>query len=140
MTADAKYQLLDQWAASIIEVNKAKVAIEKEQELRKQVAALFFPEPKEGANTLDLAQKWKLKLTYKIDRKIDEAALAAVKEQLTEQGISIDTLLTYKPALATTAYKSLLAVNPLAVKIFDQALVIKPASPTLELVPPKEAK
>lgn len=137
---DLKYAVLDEWAAAAAEAAKAKLIIEKEQELRKQVATLFFTEPKEGVNATDLAQGWKLKLAYKIDRKVDEAAIAAVKEQLTEMGISIDTLLTYKPFLATAAYKSLVTVNPLAGKIFDQALIIKPASPTLELVPPKEAK
>jgi hypothetical protein len=138
--SDLKYGLLDEWAAAVAAAAAAKLVIEKEQELRKQVASLFFTEPKEGVNTIDLAQKWKLKLTYKVDRKVDEASIAAVKEQLTEMGISIDTLLQYKPSLATSAYKSLVDVNPLAGKIFDQALIIKPASPTLELVPPKEAK
>jgi hypothetical protein len=135
---DVKYEVLEQWEKAAAAAAAAKLVIEKEQELRKQVASLFFTEPKEGVNGLDLEKGWELKLTYKVDRKIDEASLSAVKEQLTEMGISIDTLLQYKPSLAASAYKSLVAVNPLAGKIFDQALIIKPASPTLELVPPKE--
>jgi hypothetical protein len=86
---------------------------------------------------MDLDQGWTLKLTHKIDRKVDEAALPAVQEQLRLLEINPDPLVKMKPDLDTKAYKALKLVNPDAAKVFEQALIIKPASPTLELVAPK---
>ena len=131
-------QLLALWNAATGDAAAAKAVIEKEQSLRKQVTSSFFPGPKEGTNTVELEAGWKLKLTYKLDRKLDEASLPAIKEQLREMNINPDTLVEMKPFLNTKGYKTLHTITPEAGKIFDQALVIKPASPTLELIPPKE--
>lgn len=131
---DAK---LAEWHAALVAAAAAKPLVEAEQALRKEVAKLFFPDPTEGTNSTDLAQGWKLKLTHKIDRKVDEAALAAVKEELRKLDINPDPLVRFKPELDTKAYKALKLVNEDATKIFDQALVIKESSPTLELVAPK---
>lgn len=75
----------------------------------RQVFAAFYPAPKEGTNTLDLAEGWKLKGVYKLDRKIDEAALPAVTEQLREMGVNADTLVKWSPDLKTATYKELTA-------------------------------
>ena len=133
-----KYALLQLWQEARDAVAMtAKPMIEREQELRKEVAALFFDAPEEGTNTLDLAQGWKLKLGYKLDRKLDEAALPAVCEQLRAVGFNPDTLLRYKPELEIKSYRALDASTK---AVFDAALTTKPASPTLELVAPKEKK
>jgi len=137
ITFEQRHNKLLEWSLAMQAIEEAKAAIAKEQALRKEVADLFFFTPTEGVNTFELEQGYKLKLTYKIDRKIDEAALDAVRKQLAEDKINIDTLLSYKPSLDTKAYKGLMQVNPEAAKVFDQALTIKPASPTLELVAPK---
>jgi hypothetical protein len=131
---------LAEWYKAVNLANDAKSVIENEQALRKEVAALFFPTPDEGANTYELTQGYKLKLTHKIDRKLDEAALDAVKLQLREMNVNPDALVEMKPSLVLKAYKGLAQVNPEAIKVFDQALTIKPASPTLEVVAPKEKK
>lgn len=137
MEYDERMALLRDWNTAVAQVATCKPLIAQEQELRKAVMAEFFPTPKEGVNNLDMGQGWTLKGTYKIDRKVDEAALPAVKEQLRELGINADTLVKYKPELATTSYK---ALPEQARLIFDTALTIKPGSPTLELIPPKEKK
>lgn len=129
---------LEQWHHSLQKAIEAKSVIEYEQELRKEVAALFFLEPKEGVNNFDLDAGYKLKLTHKIDRKLDEAALDAVKAKLREEfQVNPDALVVMKPSLDTKAYKGLCLTNPDAAKVFDTALTIKPASPTLEIVAPK---
>lgn len=128
---------LQEWTAVLQEVAGAKLVIEKEQALRKEVAKLFFVEPAEGTNTEDLEGGWKLKLTHKIDRKVDEASLFAVKEELRKLNINPDALVRFKPELDTKAYKALKLVNEDAAKVFEQALLIKEASPALELVAPK---
>lgn len=128
---------LQEWNEALVAATEAKKAIEKEQALRKEIMALFFPTPEEGTNKVDLGSGWTLKATHKIDRKIDEAALPAVFQQLREMGVNPDPLVRAVPSLETKAYKSLAQINPDASRVFDQALTIKPGSPTLELIPPK---
>lgn len=128
---------LQEWNEALTAATEAKKAIEKEQALRKEVMALFFPSPEEGTNKLDIGAGWTLKATHKIDRKIDEAALPAVFQQLREMGVNPDPLVRSVPALETNAYKSLVQINPEASRVFEQALTIKPGSPTVELIPPK---
>jgi hypothetical protein len=132
-----KFILLADWQVSVTEALTAKLAIEKEQVLRKKVMEAYFPTPKEGVNSFPLANGYELKATHKLDRKIDIAALPAVFEQLRGMGINPDPLIEMKPSLATTPYRSLLEINPAAGLVFDQALTIKPASPTIELKAPK---
>jgi len=52
-------------------------------------------------------------------------------------GVNPDPLLEYKASLVTSAYKAMATINPEAAHVFDQALTIKPASPTIELKAPK---
>ena len=129
--------LLSQWGAALAQLPDAKAIVENELKLRKETMAAFFPAPVEGVNTLDLEQGWELKATYKIDRKIDEAALPAVTLELRAMGVNADTLIRRKPELETKNYKMLVQTNPIAAKIFDQAMTSKPASPVLELKAPK---
>jgi hypothetical protein len=136
--AEKREETLVTWYHAVEEALTAKSIIENEQALRKEVASLFFLDPQEGTNTYDLPAGYKLKLTHKIDRKVDEAALEAVKVQLKEINISIDTLIKYEPKLETKTYKGLKQVNAEAAKVFEQALIVKPASPTLEVVAPKQ--
>ena len=137
MTEEQTAKLLE-WETAKAEVLLAKPIIEKEQALRKEVQAMFFPIPVEGTNNFELSGGYKLRLTYKIDRKVDEGALEAVKEQLQSMGVNPDTLIEMKPILVLKAYRGLVQINADAAKIFEQALTIKPGSPTLELVAPKE--
>lgn len=128
------YAKLTEWQAAKAEADKVKPIIEREQALRKEVFGSFFPAPTEGTNKFDLPEGWTLKGTYKIDRKVDEQAVPAVTEALRGMGVNVDLLIGYEPKLKTATYKELTAEQR---AIFDQALTIKPGSPTLELVPPK---
>lgn len=107
----------------------------KEMVLRKELANHYFPDPTEGTNTQEMPDDWKLKATFKYNRNIDKAALPAVLEKLPEG--TEDKVIDYKPSLKLRAYKALTETHK---EIFDEALVIKPGTPTLELVPPKEKK
>jgi len=130
---------LQEWHQAVLAAQEAKKVVEAEQSLRKEVMSLFFPEPVEGTNKFELEAGWSLKATHKIERKVDEAALPAVLQQLREMGVNPDPLIRTKPDLDTKAYKSLVQINPDAAHVFEQALTIKPGSPTVELVPPKAA-
>lgn len=133
-----KFEKLQEWQQAVIDAAGAKALIEREQTLRKEVAELFFPAPVEGTNAFELNAGYKLKLTYKLDRKLDEAALPAVMERVRGMQVNTDELLKFEPTLVLKSYRALMQLHPEAAKVFDEALTIKPASPTLELVAPKE--
>lgn len=129
-------QLIREWDDLKAQVETvAKPLIEKERALRQLVADAMFDEPTEGTNYTPLEGGWKLKLVYKLDRKIDEAMLATVKEQLAAMNVSLDRVVKYKPEVILKEYRELTAEQ---MNVFDQAIVIKPGTPALEMVPPKE--
>jgi len=106
----------------------------REMELRKELFAFAFPNPLEGTNKVDLPEGWLLKGVYKLDRSVDEAAFNAIKDQLRAINVNPDPLVRLKPELAVRDYK---ALSDQARGIMDQALIIKPGAPSLELVAPK---
>lgn len=129
--------LLWQWKLLTDRVaSEAKPLIEQEQALRKQIFGLVAPmlgdDIREGVNTLNLPEDWVLKATYKLTRTLDQAQFKAVFEQLPEG--TADRLLRWTPALETRAFKELPADQK---TIFEQCVITKPASPVLELHPPK---
>lgn len=127
--------LITEWYSLTKEIEEFKEKkMKREMELRKLLTAVLFPNPVEGTQRQDMPAGWQFKLQYKIDRKVDEAALPAVKERLREIGVNPDLYVVNKPELSLTNYRLLTEEQR---QILDQALVIKPASPTLELVPPK---
>lgn len=114
-----------------------KTTIDEEMTLRKELFAEAFPSPVEGTNNLELPGGWVLKTTYKLDRKLDSSALPAVLAELRKHDVPADSLVDYEPKLNLKMYRTLSDANR---SIFDQAMTIKPASPTLELNPPKGTK
>lgn len=127
-------ELVTEWYNLKKEIEAFKVKTEREMTLRKMISSLVFPQPAEGVNTSELPAGWQLKMTYKIDRKVDEAALEAVIIELQKMLVNTDGLIRRKPELALTNYRQLTEEQR---KVMDQALESKPASPTLELIPPK---
>lgn len=123
------------WSKVIDELDKYEDILEplvkQEMELRKKVMEIAFPNGKEGTNNLEIWPGWTLKGTIKINRKVDEAALPAVKAQLQEIKVNADALIRWKAEVALKEYRGLTAEQQ---KIFEQCLEIKPAAPTLELV------
>jgi hypothetical protein len=109
-------------------MDKAKV---RELELRNGFARLFT-EPKEGVNHLLTADGFDLVLDYKVNRKLDVAALDAVMNELPEDSAFRQTgvLIEYKPALVMKGYRVLPDAERL---IFCQALTETPGTPGLEI-------
>lgn len=129
--------LLAAWAKAIELATEAKKVVDAEMDLRKKVFAAFYPTPVEGTNMLDLNGGWKLKGTYKIERKIDEAVLDPVLEKLRAMKVNPDTLVKWWPQVQLSGYRTLTAEQQ---AVFDTALVIKPQAPGLTLLPPKPPK
>lgn len=132
--------LLVEWDTAKKAAIEAKKIVEAEMEVRKRVMDSFFPKPKEGVNTLDLANGWKLKGTYKLKYKLDETLIELVSDNLRKQGENPDLLIERKPTLKLSQYRDLVKRNELAAKTFSQALTITEESPVVELVAPKEKK
>ena len=104
--------------------------------LRRKIVDALFPNPKEGANRISAdafmaVPGWDFVLEQGIDRKIDAAAISALADELASNLVSVDQLVKRTPELITTAYRRL---NEDQKHLFDQCLIIKPASPQLKLV------
>lgn len=129
---------LAQWSQLVEKIRvEVKPLIEQERKLRQELFGQFFTDPKEGTNYISLENGWRLKGVYKLNRTVDEGALPAIRDTLSVMGVSTDTLVEWKPSLKLAVYKELKAD---ARNVFDEALTMRPASPVMELVPPKEAK
>jgi hypothetical protein len=118
------------------ELKRIKAA---ESLLRARIFRHYFLAPKEGVNSFPLPDEsgWVLKGEHKINRAIDEPALAAAKDALLQAGMSVDKLVVYKPELATREYRTLTAEQR---NLFDQCLIIKEGTPGLEIVLPAKAR
>lgn len=136
VTQLAEWQEVSTW------LEKAKV---QEMQLRLALAANFFPAPKEGVNHILVpfdGRVLQLTLDHKINRKIDEAALDAVMQQLPEDSPfrSVGVLIEYKPVLVMKGFRVLPEDQA---RIFAQALTEKAGAPQLdakEVKPPGEGE
>lgn len=130
MTAptDELQALLKKW-----DVLRKKVAAAEEEEkaLRKTIAGLAFPKPKEGTNNLNLANGFVLEIDHKINRTVDRAALDTFKDTLESNEIDISALIREKPELRVGEYKKLSDKQRM---IFDNCLTIKEGMPGMKIV------
>lgn len=122
LAAVVEWQALTEW------MEKAKT---RELELRNGFARLFT-EPKEGVNHLLTADGFDLVLDYKVNRKLDVAALDAVMAELPEDSAfrQLGVLIEYKPSLVMKGYRALPDDQKL---IFCQALTETAGTPSLEI-------
>lgn len=132
---------LAEWYQLKAELGKLK---SKEALLRGRIVRAFFPNPVEGTNNHDMNDGTGavMKLGYTIDRKVDMGALDALRAAQAVEGsnvpkVNLDELIKFKPELVISKYRELTAEEQ---NFVDQALIIKPGSPQLEIVIPKRVK
>lgn len=108
-----------------------------EMMLRKRIFAHYFPEPDEGVNNFTLPDGYVLKGTQGIDRQIDEPTFLAMVNVLHDEYEipNPEILIRRKPELVIKEYRKL---TDKQMHGFDQCLIIKPESPSLEIVKPKK--
>lgn len=127
---------------------------EKEMTLRKKICSEYFAKAVEGANTYVLENNAALKSVLPIHRAVDEAGFATLKllttadcsptlfghkltpPKLTEKivtflDIRLDDLVNWTPELKVSEYRKL---NDVQREIFDNCLLIKPGTPSLEIL------
>ena len=133
---------LSQWYQLQEQLKKLKAA---ELLLRMKIFKGMIKDPKEGTNTVPLAEGWVLKGKHVINRDVDQAALtvntavdpATHMSRLSANGIHVEQLIKWKPELVTKNYRTLTAEQQ---KIFDECLIIKEGSPQLEIMLPASEK
>ena len=123
---------LNEWFSLVPELKRMKA---REMELRKSLFNGAFPFPTEGTNSFDLEGGYKLKGTYKLERSVDTAAFQALSKEMKEADIAADGMLRFKASLVAAEYKRL---DDEQRHLFDQCIITKPGSPSLEIIPPKK--
>lgn len=124
-------QDLVNWQEMVQQLRNLKNA---EMLLRKKIAKHYFPLAIEGTQKADLNAGYKLKLTLPYTRDFDMGALSAAREDFQAQGIPVESLMRTKYELDKKEYNTLTEEQRVT---FDQVLIIKPGSPSLEIVAPK---
>jgi hypothetical protein len=130
LTPEQAFEQLQVWYGMQQQLASLKTA---EFMQRGRMATFYFTEPEEGTNRFGLGGGFDLKLDYKINRNVDEAALLTVTaEQVAALKLPMDKLFKWKPELAVGEYRKL---NDKQREFVDSLLDIKPGSPTLSIVP-----
>lgn len=137
----------------LLEWDRRKKALETakadELEIRNAIAKREFPNPKQGTNTLELGNGYKLKMVAKTNYNLDkdnekvEDAQERIEKLGNEGAFLADRLITWKPSLSLTEYKNLDPTNPTHKKIkaiVDSVLTTSEATPSLEIAEPKGSK
>jgi hypothetical protein len=137
---EVSLETIEQWYDITLKLDELKG---QEIALRTTLAKHYFPNATEGTNTrIDvMPNQWLLKLQRKINRTVDEALLrifsapTAGKNQtpFEEQEIDITKLVKWKPEVVISEYRKLSDEQR---KFFDQVLVIKDGTPSLEVAKP----
>ncbi len=125
---------MERWYIVQEQLSKLK---NEEQLLRQKIFNGMFPDPKEGTNSVDLADGFVIKGKRVINRTVDDAAYKASIEELAKAGIPTDEIVRYKPELAVSAYRKLTEEQ---MHLMDTVLIIKDGMPGLEIVKPKRAR
>lgn len=123
--------------ADVIEWYKTKAELQKlqarERALREKIIKSYFPAPSEGTNKVEITGGV-MKMTHKIDRKIDLPSLNGILGDLIKVGVNVDQLVENKPVLKVAAWRKLTAEQA---AVFNQCVESKVGSPSLEIVPNK---
>lgn len=125
---------VDHWFDLNTKISKMKT---EEMELRKKICSAVFPNPKEGTNKHNLPDGWVMKMQHVVNRKVDEAVLAANKERFLKAGIPVDQIIRWKPDLKVGDFKKLDEAKQV---LLGEALIITDGSPQLEIVLPKRGQ
>lgn len=105
----------------------------KERALRDKIIKSYFPAPTEGTNKIEITGAV-MKMTHKIDRKIDLPSLNGILGDLVKAGVDVDQLVENKPTLKVANWRKL---DPTQAAIFNQCVESKVGSASLEIVPNK---
>lgn len=130
---DPYLRMLDVWEQISLLLAQVK---DSELDMRLRLFAGAFANPKEGTNTHTLPDGRQIKGVLKVNRYIDEAALASTLAVMRERGVAnTDRLVRFKPELAKSEWNSLSEEMKL---VFSPAITSTEGTPSLDVVIPKK--
>lgn len=129
----ATQETLHEWYKVQQDLKALKI---KEHMLRIRIFSTFFPEPKEGSsNKYSLDDGFTLMAKHNIVRTIDMEALTVMEPEFRLYSIDVAELIKWKPELSLKAYRELSGEK---LNLFDNCIISKPGSPSLEIIPPRK--
>lgn len=139
-------QKLAQWDAAKTALAAAK---ETEMNLRKECAALIFPDAAVGTNRVELPEGYSLKMVRKVNYKLDadNEKVDSVQDKVAAMGnegaFLAPRLFKWTVELSVSEYKKLDPANPTHAKIkktLDAIITTEDGAPTMEVEAPKAKK
>lgn len=124
--------LLDEWYEA--KQNAEQWAL-KEVNLRKQIFAEAFPSPDVGANKVKLPHGMALVGTYRLNYRIDQAALEESKSLIPAE--TFETVVSYRPEIRDGKFRALSDEEQL---LFTPFVTITPGTPSLEIKSAKKVR
>lgn len=123
-------QLLEQWWNMQQQLAELKT---REMDLRKELFAYYFPNPKSGKNSYSLTDGFCLEAEYKVEPKMDfeEFTRLCDTPEFEAAGIHRSDVVEYKPEFRHTLFKKLTADKQ---DLIEQALTWRPAAPAMKIV------
>lgn len=109
----------------------------EELQLRKDLFAKYFPAPKVGTNNHSLKDGYVLKGKYGMNYKVNEIALAQMLKKHPDMKEVVKAVIKYEPKVSVKEYKGLTDEQR---RLLDNALIITPGTPGLEVVLPKRCQ
>lgn len=130
MTPEEAYERLQAWYQKKQQLDTLKTHEHLE---RVAISGFYFPNPREGANRMDLGGGFDLLLQAGFNYKVNEEDLDNVKAtDIKKLKLPWDDLFVYKPSLDMKTYRALSKAQK---RFVDGLLDIKPSSPQLKIVP-----
>ena len=116
-------QMIAEWQST-----KAQLAIlqDKEKELRAEIIKRCFDDESEGTR-----KSGNLKARFGMTRTVTSDDLLRLQDEFLASGIPLGDVVQFKPSLNMKAYRALTVDQQ---RSFDRCLVVKPSSPTLEVI------
>lgn len=142
-------QVLMKWKEAKDWLQQAK---DYEMDMRKYVVSRSFPEAKEGVNTLELGEGYKLKASVKFNYNLKDVetvknVLYRISEIGNQGSFIANKLVKWEPTFLLTHFRELeeqakngLTEAQVMLKLCHEMLIINDAAPTVNIVEPKAKK
>ena len=122
-----KMNLLQQWFTLSDQLKKIR---EEEMALRKEMFNYFFPKPKQGTNKADLGDGYELVGKYNLDYEMDYDKFCDLCKK-DDAPMTFEEVVDYEPKFVLKRFKELDSDGQ---KFVTEALTIKPAAPSMEII------
>lgn len=127
---------IDQLAAAL-EAAKENEERARESRIACEEALLALVRGKAEGSVTERGEGWKVTVTYGVNRTVDMAALAAVRDKIPHA--LFEQAVTYKPALILPGVRYLQNNEPATYALLAQAITAKPAKPSVKVEPIENA-